>query len=154
MVQRLTYRRRHGFRTTSNKVRKVKTPGGKLVFQYLQKKSNAPKCGDCGVDLQGIPATRPKIYRTLKKRERRVSRAYGGSRCASCVRQRSAAQRTTAANTRSAAQCPRRLLLVSAEHAPMPLLAVVSLPPLPPSLLPSASFPSQWEEALYMPHLT
>ena len=90
MVQRLTYRRRHGFRTKSNKVRKVKTPGGKLVFQYLTKKSNVPKCGDCGLELQGIPAVRPKVYRSLHKRERRVSRAYGGSRCATCVRQRSA----------------------------------------------------------------
>ena len=94
MVQRLTYRRRHGFRTKSNKVRKVKTPGGKLVFQYLTKKSNVPRCGDCGMELQGIPAVRPKVYRSLHKRERRVSRAYGGSRCAHCVRQRSAAIRT------------------------------------------------------------
>ena len=28
MVQRLTYRRRHSYATKSNKVRKVKTPGG------------------------------------------------------------------------------------------------------------------------------
>jgi hypothetical protein len=28
MVQRLTYRRRHSYATRSNKVRKVKTPGG------------------------------------------------------------------------------------------------------------------------------
>ena len=96
MVQRLTYRRRHAFRTTSNRVRKVKTPGGKLVFQYLQKKSNIPRCGDCGNDLQGIPAIRPKQYRLLKKRERRVSRAYGGSRCHHCVRQRSDTSRTEA----------------------------------------------------------
>ena len=95
MVQRLTYRRRHGFHTKSNKVRKVKTPGGKLVFQYLTKKSAAPKCGDCGMELQGIPAVRPKVYRSLHKRERRVSRAYGGSRCAHCVRQRSAARHST-----------------------------------------------------------
>ena len=101
MVQRLTYRRRHGFRTTSNKVRKVRTPGGKLVFQYLTKKSNVPRCGDCGLELQGIPATRPKIYRTLKKRERRVSRAYGGSVCYTCTRDRSA---TTEPDTTAATQ--------------------------------------------------
>jgi len=45
-------------------------------------------CGDCGKRLPGIPALRPKEYRTTKKRERRVSRAYGGSRCAHCVKQR------------------------------------------------------------------
>lgn len=106
MVQRLTYRRRHGFRTKSNKVRKVKTPGGKLVFQYLTKKSNVPKCGDCGLELQGIPACRPKEYRALHKRERRVSRAYGGSRCAHCVRQRSAAAAIAQAQTSRALTLP------------------------------------------------
>jgi len=88
MVQRLTYRRRHTFRTTGNAVRKVKTPGGKLVFQYTTKTSQLPKCGDCGEALRGLPAIRPTALKTLKGRERRVSRAYGGSRCAQCVRQR------------------------------------------------------------------
>jgi large subunit ribosomal protein L34e len=31
---------------------------------------------------------RPTTLKTLKQRERRVSRAYGGSRCGQCVRQR------------------------------------------------------------------
>jgi large subunit ribosomal protein L34e len=35
-----------------------------------------------------LPAIRPHALKTLKQRERRVSRAYGGSRCAKCVRQR------------------------------------------------------------------
>ena len=142
MVQRLTYRRRHGFRTTSNKVRKVKTPGGKLVFQYLTKKSNAPKCGDCGVDLQGIPATRPKMYRSLKKRERRVSRAYGGSRCAVCVRQRSAQQHHT--HTTSSAQH-------SGAHA-TPITALRPAAPLPP--LPSPSLRASSPHALRWPSLS
>ncbi|CAE7744137.1 RPL34B, partial [Symbiodinium sp. KB8] len=28
------------------------------------------------------------VYKRLKKREKRVNRAYGGSRCAHCVRER------------------------------------------------------------------
>jgi len=88
MVQRLTYRRRHTFRNSGNAVRKVKTPGGKLVFQYLGKQSQLPKCGDCGEALRGLPAIRPHQLKLLKKRERTVSRAYGGSRCGKCVRQR------------------------------------------------------------------
>jgi len=88
MVQRLTYRRRHAFATRSNKVKKVRTPGGQLTLQYRQKRANAPKCGDCGIQLPGIPAIRPKEYRQLHKRERRISRAYGGNRCGKCVRQR------------------------------------------------------------------
>ena len=38
VVQRVTYRRRKSFNTASNKVRKVKTPGGKLVLHYMGKK--------------------------------------------------------------------------------------------------------------------
>jgi len=88
MVERYTYRRRHAYATRSNKVRKLRTPGGRLTISYLGKKPNLPKCGDCGHQLQGLPAARPKSLHTLKSREVRVSRAYGGSRCATCVRKR------------------------------------------------------------------
>merc|ERR1712086_1175284 len=73
MVQRVTYTRRKSFRTASNGVRKVKTPGGTLVLHYMGKKGNGPRCGDC---------------KRISKRQKNVSRAYGGSRCATCVRQR------------------------------------------------------------------
>jgi hypothetical protein len=53
MVQRLTYRRRLSYNTTSNKVKIVKTPGGKLAYLHIGKKGTVPKCGDCGVTLQG-----------------------------------------------------------------------------------------------------
>merc|ERR1712124_90514 len=59
MVQRLTYRRRQSYATKSNKVRKVKTPGGLLTFHNVGKKAAKIKCGDCGLALQGIPALRP-----------------------------------------------------------------------------------------------
>jgi len=151
MVQRITYRRRKSFNTRSNKIRKVKTPGGKLAVQYLQKKPRGVMCGDCKTRLQGvrlrraaagrarrraprpfewggssrgcarrrrrllvagrdadprrarrlvrlptprapataqIPSLRPKEYALLARREKTVTRAYGGSRCAKCVRQR------------------------------------------------------------------
>eukprot|EP00929_Paragymnodinium_shiwhaense_P032545 TRINITY_DN1801_c0_g1_i1.p2 TRINITY_DN1801_c0_g1~~TRINITY_DN1801_c0_g1_i1.p2 ORF type:complete len:125 (+),score=47.00 TRINITY_DN1801_c0_g1_i1:102-476(+) len=88
MVERLTYRRQVRYNTKGNKRRIVKTPGGKLVYQKAQKKASPPKCGDCGKALIGIPCLRPHEYRSLKKRERRVNRAYGGSRCAHCTRTR------------------------------------------------------------------
>merc|ERR1712085_196125 len=71
-----------------NKTKIVRTPGGKLVYHTLKKKASGPKCGDCGKALIGIPRLRPTEYRRLKKRERRVNRAYGGSRCATCTRLR------------------------------------------------------------------
>eukprot|EP00744_Colponema_vietnamica_P000282 GILI01000507.1.p2 GENE.GILI01000507.1~~GILI01000507.1.p2 ORF type:complete len:117 (-),score=32.32 GILI01000507.1:72-422(-) len=88
MVQRLTYRRHCSFNTRSNKRRVVKTPGGKLVYQSVKKLAQGPKCGDCHGPIAGIPRLRPIEYKNLKNRERRVNRAYGGSRCAGCVRER------------------------------------------------------------------
>ncbi|KAG8467191.1 hypothetical protein KFE25_000507 [Diacronema lutheri] len=90
MAQRVTYRRRKSFNTRSNKIRCVKTPGGKLAVQYLQKRPRGVMCGDCKTSLPGIPQLRPKEYskQLLARREKSVTRAYGGSRCAKCVRQR------------------------------------------------------------------
>lgn len=57
-------------------------------MQNLKKTANAPKCGDCKKPLQGVPAVRPCTLARLARHERRVSRAYGGSRCHKCVRDR------------------------------------------------------------------
>jgi large subunit ribosomal protein L34e len=73
----------------------VKTPGGKLTYQYIQKPAQKPKCGDCGLKLQGVPALRPKEYARISKCQKNVTRAYGGSRCAGCVRERYVLNRTT-----------------------------------------------------------
>lgn len=67
----------------------------------LTKKSKGPQCGDCRKAIIGLPRLRPMEYRRrhdlidasgclarLKKREKTVQRAYGGARCASCVRMR------------------------------------------------------------------
>jgi large subunit ribosomal protein L34e len=88
MVQRLTYRRRHSYNTPSNRYKIVRTPGGNLVIQYRKKIAKGVRCGDCGVALPGIPRLRSVEYHRLSKRQKTVSRAYGGSRCAKCVRNR------------------------------------------------------------------
>ncbi|KYQ89445.1 S60 ribosomal protein L34 [Tieghemostelium lacteum] len=88
MTQRLVYRRRLSYRTTSNATKVVKTPGGNLVYQYIGKKGKVPSCGECGVKLFGIPALRPHQYKNIPKCRRTVARAYGGSKCATCVRTR------------------------------------------------------------------
>merc|ERR1711879_727348 len=88
MVQRLTYRKHIRYATKGNKQKKGTTPGGKLILHQLKKKAKGPHCGDCGKRIIGVPCLRPHEYRLLKKRERRVNRAYGGSRCAACVRMR------------------------------------------------------------------
>merc|ERR1712230_88598 len=87
-TQRLQYRRRNPYNTRSNKVRVIKTPGGSLRLLHLKKRGTAPKCGDCGTKLPGIPALRPHEYATISKADKTVRRAYGGSRCGNCVRDR------------------------------------------------------------------
>mmetsp|Transcript_14989 Transcript_14989/g.20965 ORF Transcript_14989/g.20965 Transcript_14989/m.20965 type:complete len:118 (+) Transcript_14989:81-434(+) len=85
---RLTLRRRHSYNTTANRVRKVKTPGGRLVLQYIQKRTKGVRCGDCHGPIAGIPHLKTRQYATASKRVKSVTRAYGGNRCATCVRER------------------------------------------------------------------
>ncbi|EAU83805.1 60s ribosomal protein l34-b [Coprinopsis cinerea okayama7 len=88
MAQRVTLRKRNPYNSTSNRRRVVKTPGGKLVYHHIRKPAAAPKCGDCGIALPGVPALRPRLYARISKRQKTVQRAYGGSRCGDCVKSR------------------------------------------------------------------
>ncbi|EHK21409.1 hypothetical protein TsFJ059_009270 [Trichoderma semiorbis] len=85
---RVTYRRRNGYNTRSNRTRVIKTPGGDLRVLHIKKRGTAPKCGDCGSKLPGVPALRPREYAQISKPQKTVQRAYGGSRCGNCVRDR------------------------------------------------------------------
>ncbi|KAL8447866.1 hypothetical protein Emed_004161 [Eimeria media] len=88
MATRLVFRRHNHYNTASNRVRRVKTPGSKVVYLNVRKQASRQKCGGCGRALPGIPARRPPQFKLLKKRERTVNRAYGGTRCHSCVREK------------------------------------------------------------------
>jgi large subunit ribosomal protein L34e len=67
---------------------RVKVASGRLTYHYTSKVASGPKCGDCGTSLPGIAHLRPKEYRGISKRQKTVNRAYGGSKCAGCVRDR------------------------------------------------------------------
>uniref|UniRef100_A0A2K6G4I4 Large ribosomal subunit protein eL34 n=1 Tax=Propithecus coquereli TaxID=379532 RepID=A0A2K6G4I4_PROCO len=86
MVQRLTYRHRLFYNTTSSKTRLSQTPGNRIVYLYTKKVGKAPKsaCGMCPGRLQGVCAMRPKVLKRLSKTKKHVSRACGGSMCAKC----------------------------------------------------------------------
>ncbi|EAN31232.1 Ribosomal protein L34e [Theileria parva strain Muguga] len=88
MVQRVHYRRRNKYKTPSNVVKRVRTPGARLVLHNLKKVGKRPRCGDCKRTLAGVSAVRPFLYKNLKRRNRTVSRPYGGSRCHNCVKDR------------------------------------------------------------------
>ena len=88
MVARQTIRRHVPWNTKSAARRKIRTPGGRLVYQHVTKKAAHPKCGDTKKPLQGIPRARPTEYKRMKKRQKRVSRPYGGCISHKAVRQR------------------------------------------------------------------
>ena len=88
MVQRLTYRRRHSYNTKSNRIRTVRTPGGRLTVLYREKRGSVPRCADTGVKLHGLKAVRGLDLKHARNRERTVSRAYGGTLSAGALRNR------------------------------------------------------------------
>ena len=85
---RITRQTRHPYGTRSNRLKKVKTPGGVLVGHVITKKSRGVICGGCNLKLPGIKKMKATAYKNTKKRERRVSRAYGGALCGRCVKDR------------------------------------------------------------------
>merc|ERR1712037_798233 len=88
MVQRITYRRRLSYNPKSNKRKVVRTPGGKLVFQYLKKRPSVPKCPMTGLKLKGVtPATNQEKHR-MSRRQKTVFRAYGGVLSHKAVREK------------------------------------------------------------------
>merc|ERR1711890_2130 len=88
MVQRVTYRRRLSYNTKSNRRKIVRTPGGKLVFQYLKKRPNVPKCPMTGIRLKGVKPMRPSEKSRVSLRHKEVSRAYGGVLSHKAVREK------------------------------------------------------------------
>lgn len=80
--------RRHAYRTKTNKVVAVKTAGGKHVAHYQKKHRSATACGECKCALPGIKHMDTAGFHSAKKREKTVSRAYGGSRCGQCLKAR------------------------------------------------------------------
>ena len=66
----------------------VRTPGGKLVYQYLKKPKKIPRCGQCKEKLRGIIPARPMERSRMCLRKKTVKRAYGGVLCHKCVKER------------------------------------------------------------------
>merc|ERR1739845_317843 len=90
MVQRITYRRRLAWNTSSNQRKISKTPGGKLVFLYTGKRGVVAKCGDTGKKLQGVKANRAAQLQPGRttRRSKTVTRAYGGCVSANALKRR------------------------------------------------------------------
>ncbi len=88
MAPRVTYRRTNTYNTKSNKIRKTKTPGGRVVAQHMPKRPSPVICGETGVKLTGLKLMRPHSMSRVSKRQRTISRAYGGHLSAKAVKDR------------------------------------------------------------------
>ena len=84
----MTLTRRHAYRTATNRVKTVKTPGGRHAVQYIKKARAGAKCGDCKCSLPGIKHMDKGGFKQAHKKDKTVSRSYGGSRCGQCVKAR------------------------------------------------------------------
>merc|ERR1719240_2228363 len=80
MGARVHFTRHNSYNTRSNKVRHVRTPGGRLTAQYVTKVSKGPQNAmvTSTKKLGGLKRMRPTVYRRTNKTSRRVCRAYGG----------------------------------------------------------------------------
>merc|ERR1712159_84684 len=80
MGARVHYARNKSWNTRSNKIRQVRTPGGRLTAQYVVKRAKGPGNGmrTSSLRLGGLRRMRPTAYSRTAKHTRRVSRAYGG----------------------------------------------------------------------------
>jgi large subunit ribosomal protein L34e len=87
---RVTLNRRHCYRTKTNRVKTILAPGGRYIAQYLKKSRRGVTCGDAGCDvfLPGIKHMDKTAFKKATHKDKSVSRAYGGSRCAGCVKNR------------------------------------------------------------------
>ncbi len=87
---RVTLSRRHAYRTNTNRVKTILTPGGRHTAQFLTKPRRGVTCGDagCNVFLPGIKHMDRAGFKGAHSKDKSVSRAYGGSRCGKCVRNR------------------------------------------------------------------
>ena len=76
---RITYLRKKSYNTRSNKIRKLRLPGGRLSIQYMGKRSKGPQTAfKTNSRLSGLKRLRNPQYAGLSKTQRRISRPYGG----------------------------------------------------------------------------
>lgn len=66
----------------------VKTPGGKTVKHYRERKPDKQICGGCGSPLHGIPRLLQVKLKNLAKTKKRPERPYGGVLCSRCMRKK------------------------------------------------------------------
>eukprot|EP01080_Neovahlkampfia_damariscottae_P004434 gene4434-7809_t len=87
---RVTYSRKKSFRTRSNRVKLVRTPGNNLVYHYKKKKTKGPTNPKYlgGAPLQGLKKLRPSEKKKCGAAAKKINRPYGGVLSYDLVRER------------------------------------------------------------------
>ncbi len=76
---RVTYMRRTSYNTKSNKIRKIRTPGGRLAVQYVGKRGKGVQLsGPTNAKVTGLKRVNNSKNRTLSYTQRSIARPYGG----------------------------------------------------------------------------
>jgi large subunit ribosomal protein L34e len=57
---RVTLTRRHAYRTATNRVKTIKTPGGRHAAQYMKKHQKGVMCGDGAFGKKALPGVSAK----------------------------------------------------------------------------------------------
>ncbi len=69
-------------------IRKVKTPGNRMVRHLERGKVGKRLCANCKSELGGVPALIPSRLNTLSKTKKIVTRAYGSYLCGDCTKEK------------------------------------------------------------------
>ena len=69
-----------------SKRRQRKSPSGKSIVKFKEKKPAHAKCGVCGGKLNAVPNKTKSQMRKLSKTQKRPERVFGGVLCHACTR--------------------------------------------------------------------
>ena len=70
------------------KRKQVKLPGGRTEMHFEYKKPSKRRCSGCGGLLHGMAVERPTKLARMAKTKKRPQRAYAGTLCSKCARQK------------------------------------------------------------------
>jgi large subunit ribosomal protein L34e len=76
---RVTYTRSKSYNTKSNKIQKLRTPGGRLTIKYIGKTTKGPQTGvNTKAKLTGLRRLTNAQYGRTSHNSRCITRPYGG----------------------------------------------------------------------------
>ena len=86
---RITFLRNKTYNTKSNRIRKLRLPGGRLSVQYMKKSAKGPQPFlKTNARLTGLKKLRNPDMKALSKTQRTISRPYGGELTPSQLKER------------------------------------------------------------------